>query len=85
MYGRGHQVIILQLKFFQKKKNFMPSLCKQPDISVTSHHRFRFLPVQQQLQHFFSGGKASVCWQEDADICKVIVPKSRQQVLHELL
>lgn len=48
-------------------------------------HTFRSLPVQQQLQHFFSGGETSICWQEDADIGKVIVPKSCQQVLHELL
>lgn len=46
---------------------------------------FGFLPVQQQLQHLFGGGKASVCWQKDADIGKVIVPKRRQQVLHKLL
>lgn len=67
-------------------QSLRPLLCGQPSISITSYPpACRSLPVQQQFQHFFSGGEASVRGQEDADIGKVIVPESRQQVLHELL
>lgn len=80
--SKGHS---FQLIFPHTSLSISSAGDSEPQAFALPSHTPAVLPVQQQFQHFFSGGEASVRGQEDADIGKVIVSKSRQQVLHKLL
>lgn len=66
------------LKAKEEVPDNFPLSCKQ-------WVHFHFLPVQKKFQHCPGRSKGPVCCKEDADVGKISIPKSCEQVLHQFL